>query len=348
MPAAEAGPATPSRHSSGSSTNPNTPRPTTPDQPVIAQAQAEIQAEEPSLSTSSSSDDRADIQTTRPQSIDVTKSAAVAVWGNDHRLSELFLDIHWHLKSNKAFFKLRATVALASQQKKGRRDGRTSVYLFIHPERICQLSLDDDSSKRSNEKKMLGAEMLALRFELNRPPAMILPRKESECEPKNKTSAEVLDALRDLACQTHFTICARIPRRRVSMARMQELCAEASEPGRLMSLEAHATLARLYQGQGGILVEGDTLPGYQAVDVLDDDGPPPEYGEPSSSKRPSEEPPPALFSDGKLSFRPCTPHASIFLQVIEQEKARRDDEPASLPVPNTQQKRKKHQTCRPP
>lgn len=328
MPAPETCPTTPSRHSSGSSTNPNSPRSATPDPSANDTVQSQTKASP--QSTSSSSDNRADIEPSWPQSIDVTKSAAVAAWGHNHHLSNLFFDLHWHIKSNKAFFKLRATVALASQHKKGRRDGRTSVYLFIHPERIRQLSLDDVLPKHGVEK-LLGAETMTLRFELSRPPAMVLPKKESECDPKNKPSAEVLDALRDLACQTHFTVYARIPRRRVSLARMQELCAAASEAGRLASLEAHASMTRLYQGKGGCLIEGDTLPGYQAIDELGDD-PPPVYDQSSSIKRSLEEPPPALFSDCKSLF--AAVHTRRHMLTLRTDKGKKRQRVSTSPCPD--------------
>lgn len=138
---AAAGDASPSHSQSELSTVPNTPREESPRPgPVHPVNTTRFEA---SPSSTTSGDNKYDIQPTWPKMIDATKAAAVATWKNE-RLSGLFLDVHWHIPSNKTFFKLRATVPLANVP--GRRNGKTSVYVFIYPERICQVSIDFDSS----------------------------------------------------------------------------------------------------------------------------------------------------------------------------------------------------------
>lgn len=53
---------------------------------------------------------------------------------------------------------------------RGRRDGKTSIFIYINPERIRQLSVDPDPTD-----KMLGAETILLSFELDTPLALVLP-----------------------------------------------------------------------------------------------------------------------------------------------------------------------------
>lgn len=223
----------------------------------------------PSPKSTTSGEHTGDIQPTWPKSIDVTKVNAVALW-NDQRLPNLFLDLHWHPSSHKAFFKLRTTIAL--REGAIRRDGRTSIYLYIYPERIRQLSVEFNPPE-----KTLGAETLLLRFELERPSALVLPK--SPCEPKNRAASDVINGLRTLAQQTCFSVYASIPRKKLSVKRMRELCAAASIGG-LSSLATRASTASLYQGKGGEVIEGDTLANSAVDPPPAIDEPPPQYTEP--------------------------------------------------------------------
>lgn len=294
-------------HGEGSSTNPNTPRSPTP---TPTPDKLETANEEPvefnsSPKSTTSGEHTGDIQPTWPKSIDVTKVNAVASWG-DHRLPHLFLDLHWHPNSHKAFFKLRATVALRNGS--ARRDGRTSIYLYIYPERIRQLSVDPNPTEKS-----LGAETLLLKFELDRPSALVLPK--GSCEPKNKTASDVMDALRGLAGQTSLSVYASIPRKRLSAKRLQDLCAAATDAG-LASLAVHASTASLYQGKGGELIEGDPLGG-PADDPPAIDEPPPQYTEP-----PPAEPSSAAPGDCMYHLKHATPSSQTPLLTESQSKAR--------------------------
>lgn len=264
-------PELPAPHIDGSSTNPNTPRSPTPDKPETANNEpVEVHS---SPKSTSSGEHTGDIQPTWPKSIDVTKVRAVALW-NGHHLPNIFLNLHWHPNSHKAFFKLRGTVALRDGA--SRHDGRTSIFLYIYPERIRQLIVDPNSTE-----KRMGPETLLLSFDLNRPSALVLP--ESPCEPRNKTANDVMDSFRALARQTSFSICASIPRKRLSAKRLRELCVAASDAG-LASLAVHASTASLYQGKGGKVVEGDSLadPVTELLPTIDE--PPPQYTEPAPAE----------------------------------------------------------------
>lgn len=271
---ADAGPGdgSPSHAQSELSTNPNTPRPESPEPGSLHPV--DTTRFEVSPSSATSGDNRHDIQPTWPKMIDVTKAKAVAIWKNQ-RLSGLFLDLHWHTPSNKAFFKLRTTVPLSRVP--GRRDGKTSIYVFLYPERVRQLSVEHDLSE-----KALGPETVFLKFVLDRPPALVVP--QVPYEPKNAAAKDLLETFRSLATQTCFDVYAEIPRRKLSVTRIQELCAAVSGH-HVASLAAHANAARLYQGRGGQIIEGDTLT--QLERPPEPDEPPPEYREPppaSSSK----------------------------------------------------------------
>lgn len=298
-----ASPKSPGSHHDGSSTNPNTPRPSTPDKTEVARDDpVDVH---PSPKSTTSGENTGDIRPTWPKSIDVTKANAIASW-HDHRLPNLFLDLHWHPASHKAFFKLRATVALRDGAV--RRDGRTSIYLYIYPERIRQLSVDSNPIE-----KMLGAETLLLRFELDRPSALVLPN--SPCQPKNRTASDVMDAFRTLAQQTCFSIYATIPRKKLPVKRLRELCVAASDAG-LASLATRASTASLYQGTGGEVVEGDALAGPADDPSPATDEPPPQYTEPLSA-----EPSSAAPDDGKCCLMRDIAPMSSFAD-MSQPKAR--------------------------
>lgn len=294
-------PGSPAAHpASGSSTNPNTPRSNTPDNPELepepepANEGSSKKDVSPGSSSTSSGDQRYDIDPTWPKAVDITKAPAVATW-DDQRIPNILLDLHWNTKANKAFFKLRAMVSLRKGAGR-RRDGRTSIYLFIYPERIRQLSIDPDPTE-----KMLGAETLVMAFDLARPPALVLPKTPSPCEPRNRGAGEALALFRRLAAQTSFVVHANISRRKLPARLLRQLCTASAAFG-LASLEVHASAARLYQGQGGQVVEGDSLAGPQqqqqaapaGAACASDEEPPPEYSEPTRA-----EPPPALPSDSE-------------------------------------------------
>ncbi|KAF7911598.1 hypothetical protein BELL_1295g00010 [Botrytis elliptica] len=217
----------------------------------------------PSLSPKSSSSGAPSvghIEPTWPKKIDVTKISALASWGEGQRLPGLLFDFHWVLSSNKAFFKLRASVQL--KQAPGlRRDGRTNIFIHIYPERIQQLSLEAEPVD-----KVFGNDTIALVFMMSKPPALVLP--PTPLEPKNKASGTIITSFFHLARQMSWTVYAAVPPRTLSAVRIRQFCAAVSEPlaGSIMSFASAATL---YQGQGGKIIEGDSLESSTAGD--DDD-----------------------------------------------------------------------------
>lgn len=192
-------------------------------------------------------------------------------------------------RSGKAFFTLRATVL--SLKGPGRRGGKTGIYLFIYSERIQQLSIDLNPTE-----KTFGPEPLEMRFDMTRAPALVLPK--TSCEPKTRAAKDVMGAFLKLAAQTTFVIHAGVARKKLSVVRVRELCAAASSSGSA-SLDAHANTARLYQGQGGRVVEEESIEGGATGHSANHEAPPPQYSEPSPAG-----PYPAQISDDE-PFSSC-------------------------------------------
>lgn len=225
--------------------------------------------------------------------IDVTAQPAVVSWqdsnGQQQSLSQLNLDLHYNVLSNKAFFKLRAAVALKAHP----RSRKTNVFLFIHPERIRAVALDE--SPNAAEAKTLGADAICLRFELNRAPALVVPK--DSLAPRNQPSGDLLDSLRALAKQTTFAVYSSIPCRTLSRQRLLSLCEAASRDG-LSSLAAHSNTTSLYAGIGGRVIEGGSLGDSTAAVVSQERGPaldipaenPPSYDELPPRTQPLVEP----------------------------------------------------------
>lgn len=292
---------------SGTTTNPNTPRPdpeseieherhvahvpgqagselppikhaSIEDTPVAAHASPSSPSSPSANSSSSGAPSLGHIEPTWPKKIDLTKISALASWEKGQSLPGLLLDIHWVPSSNKAFFELRASVQLKHAPGR-RRDGRTNFFIHIYPERIRRLSFEAEPAD-----KMLGHDTIALVFTLSRPPALVLP--PTEYEPKNKASGNILTSLFHLARQTSWTVYAAIPPRSLSAARIRKLCAAVSETS-AGSIAAFTSAATLYQGQGGKIIEGDSL----APSTAGDGGPtghevhdgPPQYEESGSA-----------------------------------------------------------------
>ncbi|KAI1109438.1 hypothetical protein F5Y14DRAFT_432516 [Nemania sp. NC0429] len=186
--------------------------------------------------------------------IDITGQPAVVTWrtsdGEDRCLSHLKLDLHYDVHSSKAFFKLRAAVALKSHH----RSRNTAVFLFLHPERIRALGLDD--SPCAVEARELGPETVGLHFEMSRLPALVVP-KES-LTPRNQSSGNLLDSLRAVVQQATFSVYTKIPCRYLPRQRLFALCGAVSRH-ELKSIAAHSNASSLYAGAGGGIIEGDSL-----------------------------------------------------------------------------------------
>ncbi|KAI0445654.1 hypothetical protein F4803DRAFT_506855 [Xylaria telfairii] len=186
--------------------------------------------------------------------IDITAQPAVITWrnsdGEDRCLSHLSLDLHYDVRSSKAFLKLRAAVALKSHP----RSRNTAIFLFVHPERIRALVLDD--SPCTAEARILGPETIGLHFELSRLATLVVPKEP--LAPRNQTSGNMLDSLRAVVQQATFSVYAKIPCRRLPRQRLLALCGAASG-NKLRSITAHSNASSLYAGAGGKIIEGDSL-----------------------------------------------------------------------------------------
>ncbi len=199
---------------------------------------------------------------TASSDIDVTAQPAVVTWrssdGQDQALSQLNFDLHHNIRSNKAFFKLRAAAALKAHP----RSRKTNIFLFIHPERIRTIAIDESSC--ATEARALSPESICLRFELNRAPALVVPK--DSLAPRNQGSGNLLDSMRALAQQTTFVVYAGISCRSLPRQRLLSLC-EAVSRNELSSIVALSSTTSLYAGVGGRVIEGDSLGGSNSAAV---------------------------------------------------------------------------------
>lgn len=183
--------------------------------------------------------------------INVSGAPAVVTWDGHSPLSDVTCDVRRYASTNTAFIKLRATVMLKTPASL---PSKTSMFLFIHPERIQTVALDESSESTSQEavKKKLGQDTYCLRFTLDRPAALIGPTNPENITPKNKSSGETLHHLRSLAREPGFSV--YLPAKVVTKARLHSLCEAASCHG-LKSIAWQADMTSLYGGRGGRLIE---------------------------------------------------------------------------------------------
>lgn len=186
---------------------------------------------------------------TSPDDINVSAAPAAVTWdGCAQPLGDVTCDIRRYASSNTAFIKLRATVAL-----KAPAPAKTSIFLFIHPERMRAVVLDESPEPTSQGavKKKLGQNTYCLRFTLDKPAALVGPAGPEQIAPKNKTSGETLSHLRSLARETKFAV--YLPAKVVTKARLLSLC-EAASGHELKSITWQADMSCLYGGKGGCLI----------------------------------------------------------------------------------------------
>lgn len=227
--------------------------------------------------------------------IDICAQPAVATWTADSQnscqLEGLKFLIYHDPSTNNAFFKLRAPVTFkptAPEPKKA------IVWLFIAPERIETLALEEEDKIGEAAGRYLGPGFVCLRFRLNRPPALVLPSDVyHDC--KDQPTDETLDALRSLSRATSFTISASLLGRSLCHARLLSLCTDASRPSSstvagssstsctLVSNDRVADTTRMYGGSGGFVIEGDS-PALFAI--AGDAVPPPQYADVGDSPPP--------------------------------------------------------------
>lgn len=215
--------------------------------------------------------------------INLSGVPAVVTWDGHSHLSDVACDVRRYASTNTAFIKLRATVVLKAPAPL---PSKNSIFLFVHPERIQTIVLDEPSESTSQEavKKKLGQGTYCLRFTLDRPAALVGPASLENITPKNKSSGEILYHLRSLARETMFTV--YLPAKVVTKARLQSLCEAASGHG-LKSIAWQADMTCLYGGKGGRLIE---------------DGPEAPSANPPSYDELEPGPPMPPTSHGKLRF----------------------------------------------
>lgn len=206
--------------------------------------------------------------------IDVTAQPAIASWapssGASQSLDALRFHIYQDQLTNTAFFKLRATVTFKKNGVGPKRT--TAAWLYIAPERVEIVTLEDEQNVDEAMSKKLGANTVCWHFTLKRPGTFVLP---PDCDLKSKGSESdgSPDGLRAFAQATSFSIFACLPARTVSRGRVNSLCragsggyapsdttAGAASLGvRLASNKHAADTASLYGGKDGQVVEPDGL-----------------------------------------------------------------------------------------
>lgn len=219
--------------------------------------------------------------------IDIT-TPSILTWENEH-VSDLTLDLHFDPPSRTAFFKLRATVTLKSQ--------RTNIFLFIAPERIKSLALDESPEPRSipsDVANKLGSTYACLHFNLDVAADLVGP-KFVDFIPKNKTVGHILDQLRSAARVSAFSI--YISHKVLPKTQLLSLCRIVSQSD-FKSIAGQADLKCLYHGKGGKVICGGSVPtpsNEMAFLPQPSDENPPSYDEAGPS------PPPVSTADSSQS-----------------------------------------------
>ncbi|KUI64384.1 hypothetical protein VM1G_11187 [Cytospora mali] len=201
---------------------------------------------------------------------DLKKARALAEWDDDvgdgdrrtrtdpTLVSNLFADIHWNPCDGKAFFRVRTSVQTnpSPGQRRARESaphhGSVQAFFFIYPERIRHLSVELQPAVMR-----LGADTVALRFELSRQGVLVLPLDLPDTE-LSSTGRGTLQDLRSLAARLHFVLYAKIRRLHISGHRLQQLSAAVS-CGEVTTIRSLANTTSLYRGRGGRVVEGRDL-----------------------------------------------------------------------------------------
>lgn len=277
-PAAGTPPVGPSQNpDSGESTVPNTPReddepPTAPPPPTPRVATKSNEPpptpeddNEAVIPTSSGSSDLSSsrwmtmgqIQPTWPKNVNITNAPANVSWQSPSNslLDTVLLNIHWTSQGNSshAFFKILMRVRLQLEGVTRTRRG-TSIFIFIPPDRIRSLVINTHP-----EERPLGPDTVHLSFDMFKPPALVLPKVFTAVDDQ---AQETVRSLHALAAQRAFTMYARISGRTCSAQRLEQLGTAVSTHS-VSSIErlGFPGVATLYQGHGGQVIEGDTLPG---------------------------------------------------------------------------------------
>lgn len=220
-----------------------------------------------------------------------TPVAAVVEWaGQDGQPSYLsdtssnpvtfFLDLD--RSSETALLKIRIQLELRKPV-----SGKTSLCLYIPPERIHSAALD--SSKLSTESRRLqGHKLVCIRLELASAADLVAP--DWPLRPNNKVHGAVLDSAQILTQQTSFTL--HVPDIVLDKAQLEWLC-ESLCRRELKSGGGSATDGGGgYEGQNGRIIspelfaprDGATAQGPPSYDELEEPPPPPPIVPPGYGK----------------------------------------------------------------
>lgn len=219
-----------------------------------------------------------------PDIIQITGARVVVEWLNpdgqvcllpasDSTITEhgpVTLDCHLRPSTKMASFRLRAPVALKGLGRK-----MTPLFMFFAPERIQSLTYDGAQKTQvsGTVRKLLGdGDMINLRFRLSEAGDLVVP-PYSSVVPKKKVFWDLFDGLKNLSQQTDFVL--HLSRDDVPSEDVLVSFCEAVSGGKLTTSAAHADISRLYDGNGGKLLQGADL----AVSASASMDKPPSYDE---------------------------------------------------------------------
>lgn len=194
---------------------------------------------------------------------------AVLAWETG-QLSNLVLDLHYDHSAKTAFFKFRATIFLKNL--------KTNLYLFIAPERVRSLSLDESLEPKFKPSEALQnskATWTCLRFTLDTAADLVGPMFAG-LTPKNKAAGQALDQLRLAAGALELSV--HISHRFLAKEQLLSLCLAVSQPD-CNSTSGQADIKCLYHGKGGKVICGGSTPAPPPSLLEAADDSPPSYNE---------------------------------------------------------------------
>lgn len=141
--------------------------------------------------------------------------------------NQISFDLYLNTSCNTSFFKLRIPFTKTYSKKS------MSMYLFIPPERVTTLDVEC-SDVPSAVREQLGAGVIRLRFNLNKPADLVTP--QFHFSPRNKFHEDTVYASATLAQRTAITLYVARP---LTQEQLRPLCDAISLRG-LSSSKSHA------------------------------------------------------------------------------------------------------------
>lgn len=192
------------------------------------------------------------------------------------RVEGLYLDLYMDTPTNTAIFKLYGYVLLKGSKAKS---SKQAIYLFIHPESIQTITLQNDRASPSPMPTNSGPNHHSLCFSMTTRPHLVVP-KNLALESRPKTRA-LLDSIQALAAVMNFTVHLSNPDTVTSAQKDFELIASvfslAHIGNRPSTDNRRANLTTLYAGKGGEIVNANN-------DAANDETCLPPYSEPAPSR----------------------------------------------------------------